>query len=131
MNSVKNSNKNNALHAILFEAVSLTLHLDMDRELMVQSVALLGKFLMINEPNIKYLALENMSRLALIPEMLEAINRHQKTIISSLKVRSTSMTRELNWRSSGFPLCVLAGAYKSCRPMNFSTTVAHQSCPVS
>ncbi|GMH38541.1 hypothetical protein BSKO_06425 [Bryopsis sp. KO-2023] len=93
INAVKNPNKNNALHAILFEAVSLTLHIDMDRELMVQSVALLGKFLMINEPNIKYLALENMSRLALIPEMLEAITRHQKTIVASLKDPDVSVRK--------------------------------------
>lgn len=100
MNAVKNANKNNALHAILFEAVSLTLHLDMDRELMGQSVALLGKFLMINEPNIKYLALENMSRLALIPEMLEAINRHQQTIMTSLKVTPSILTSNNIYSSS-------------------------------
>ena len=86
MGTVKNANKSNAQHAILFEAIALCLHMDLDQELLQQSVALLGKFLTMTDPNIKYLALENMSRLALVPEMLDAIKRHQKTIISSLKV---------------------------------------------
>lgn len=85
-NTVKNPNKNNALHAILFEAIALCLHLDIDRSLLTASVAHVGKFLAVNDPNIKYLALENMSRLALVPEMLEAIRRHQKTITQALKV---------------------------------------------
>jgi len=39
------------------------------------------------EPNAKYLALETLARLALIPEILEAIRVHQPTITASLKVR--------------------------------------------
>eukprot|EP00210_Caulerpa_lentillifera_P000422 g410.t1 len=93
MGVVKNSNKSNAQHAILFEAIALCLHLDLDQELLTQSVALLGKFLTMNDPNIKYLALENMSRLALVPEMLDAIKRHQKTISSALKDADVSIRR--------------------------------------
>lgn len=86
MGSIKNPNKSNAQHAILFEAITVCLHMELDQELLTQSVALLGKFLSTSDPNVKYLALENMSRLALIPEMLEAIKRHQRTIILALKV---------------------------------------------
>lgn len=31
----------------------------------------------LQEPNIRYLALENLTRLALVPEVLESIRTHQ------------------------------------------------------
>jgi AP-2 complex subunit alpha len=40
-----NPNKANALHAILFEAISLALHLDTDRKLLTTCVGALGRFL--------------------------------------------------------------------------------------
>lgn len=40
-----NPNKGNALHAILFEAISLALQHDADRALLTTCVAVLGKFL--------------------------------------------------------------------------------------
>jgi AP-2 complex subunit alpha len=54
---VKNVNKNNASHAVLFEALSLVMHLDAEKEMMSQCVALLGKFISVREPNIRYLGL--------------------------------------------------------------------------
>ena len=36
---------------------------------------MLGKFISVREPNIKYLGLENMVRLAEVPAVSEAINR--------------------------------------------------------
>jgi AP-2 complex subunit alpha len=83
---VKNVNKNNASHAVLFEALALVMHLDYERELVKQCLLLLGKFISVREPNIRYLGLENMCRLSLIPECLPSIRSHLKTIISSLKV---------------------------------------------
>lgn len=74
---VKNVNRNNATHAVLFEAISLVMYLDSEQELVVQCTALLGKFLSAREPNIRYLALENMARLAALPEMLAAVQNHQ------------------------------------------------------
>lgn len=85
--AAKNQNKSNAQHSILFEAIALCLHMDLDPKLLTESVALLGTFLSTTDPNIKYLALENMARLALIPEMLSAIKRHQKTVLAALKAR--------------------------------------------
>ncbi|KAF2539158.1 hypothetical protein F2Q68_00022204, partial [Brassica cretica] len=55
---VKNVNKNNASHAVLFEALSLVIHLDAEKEMMSQCVALLGKFISVREPNIRYLGLK-------------------------------------------------------------------------
>jgi hypothetical protein len=42
----------------------------------------------LQDPNAKYLALETLSRLALVPDILEAIRHHQATVVESLKVCS-------------------------------------------
>jgi len=89
----KNTNKNNALHAILFESISLMMHLNMDSEVLSQCVTLLGKFVSIKEPNIRYLGLENMSRLSLVPEMMQTIKAHQEQIVVSLNDPDISVRR--------------------------------------
>ena len=71
----KNINKNNAQHAIVFEAVALALAMEADTELLQASVSLLGKFISVREPNIKYLGLENMVRLAEVPAVIDTIHR--------------------------------------------------------
>ena len=71
----KNINKNNAQHAIVFEAVALALALEADADLLGASVGLLGKFISVREPNIKYLGLENMVRLAEVPAVQDIITR--------------------------------------------------------
>ncbi|MBA0644894.1 hypothetical protein Goklo_013063 [Gossypium klotzschianum] len=82
---VKNVNKNNASHAVLFEALALVMHLDAEKEMMSQCVALLGKFIAVREPNIRYLGLENMTRMLIVADVQESIKRHQAQIITSLK----------------------------------------------
>ncbi|PON53396.1 Adaptor protein complex AP-2, alpha subunit [Parasponia andersonii] len=82
---VKNVNKNNASHAVLFEALALVMHLDAEKEMMSQCVALLGKFIAVREPNIRYLGLENMTRMLMVTDVQEIIKRHQAQIITSLK----------------------------------------------
>lgn len=67
---MKNVNKNNAVHAIVFEAVAVAIALE-EPELMTMGVALLAKFLSVREPNLKYLALENMARLAEVPAVVD------------------------------------------------------------
>ncbi len=52
----------------------------------LHSVANLGRFLSVKEPNIRYLALENLARLALVPEVLDAMRHHAVTITANLKV---------------------------------------------
>lgn len=91
--SSKNVNKSNAQHAILFDAIMLCLHLDTDRNLLSSCVAALGKFLTVKEANIKYLALENMARLALVPEIVEAIRHQQATVVASLKDPDVSLRK--------------------------------------
>lgn len=89
------------------------MHLDAEKEMMSQCVALLGKFIAVREPNIRYLGLvssfifrsyqyqwfktlmvlfgqigpvqENMSRMLMVTDVQEIIKRHQAQIITSLK----------------------------------------------
>ncbi|KAG8644694.1 hypothetical protein MANES_11G155700v8 [Manihot esculenta] len=90
---VKNVNKNNAAHAVLFEALALVMHLDAEKEMMSQCVALLGKFIAVREPNIRYLGLENMTRMLMVTDVQEIIKRHQAQIITSLKDPDISIRR--------------------------------------
>ncbi|KAJ4970513.1 hypothetical protein NE237_003612 [Protea cynaroides] len=90
---VKNVNKNNASHAVLFEALALVMHLDAEKEMMSQCVALLGKFIAVREPNIRYLGLENMTRMLMVADVQDIIKRHQAQIITSLKDPDISIRR--------------------------------------
>uniref|UniRef100_A0A804MJD3 Uncharacterized protein n=1 Tax=Zea mays TaxID=4577 RepID=A0A804MJD3_MAIZE len=69
------------------------MHLDAEKEMMSQRVTLLGKFIAVREPNIRYLGLENMTRMLLVTDVQDIIRRHQAQIITSLKdsdIRKTS-----------------------------------------
>uniref|UniRef100_A0A2C9VYG3 AP-2 complex subunit alpha n=1 Tax=Manihot esculenta TaxID=3983 RepID=A0A2C9VYG3_MANES len=90
---VKNVNKNNAAHAVLFEALALVMHLDAEKEMMSQCVALLGKFIAVREPNIRYLGLENMTRMLMVADVQDIIKRHQAQITTSLKDPDISIRR--------------------------------------
>jgi AP-2 complex subunit alpha len=90
--AIKNPNKSNAVHAIVFEAASLAVGLG-DPELLNMAVGLLARFLTVREANLKYLALENMGRLAQSPEVAEAVARHQKTVVACLHDPDVSMRR--------------------------------------
>jgi hypothetical protein len=56
----------------------------------------IGPVWLVQEPNIRYLALENLTRLALVPEVLESIREHQ--------VRAT--TKQCRLGACGSPRCV-------------------------
>ncbi|CAM9271765.1 unnamed protein product, partial [Discosporangium mesarthrocarpum] len=87
-------NKSNADHSILFEAVNLIIHQgpDGDDGLRKKAMGLLGRFISVKEPNIRYLGLETMSRLARL-EGNESIKRHQATVLMSLKDADISIRR--------------------------------------
>jgi len=65
----KNVNKNNASHAILFEAMKLIIiYKDIvNKVLKSQSIALLEMFITVKEPNIRYLALECVASFSHLP----------------------------------------------------------------
>ncbi len=61
-----NVNKNNADHAILFEAINLVIHYKYKAFEMLRKdiLVLLGRFISVSESNIRYLALESMAKLS-------------------------------------------------------------------
>ncbi len=83
--TVRNVNKNNALHAVLFEAVSLAAQLDLgnDTSLIEQSITALGAFITKSEPNIAYLGLNHLTNLV-APDTLDAIKAYIPEVIPRL-----------------------------------------------
>jgi len=93
--TTKNANKNNASHSVLFEAINLIIHLEMDKELLSQAASLLGKFISAREPNTRYLGLETMSRLtSVLEDPSEHVHKLQTTIFSSLRDPDISIRRQ-------------------------------------
>lgn len=90
--TAKNVNKNNSLHAVLFEALGLVMQLD-NAELVQQAVQQLGRFIAAREPNTRYLGLANMGRLSVLPDVMEAIRMQQRTISDSLNDPDISIRR--------------------------------------
>jgi len=60
-------------------------------ELQDKALALLGRFISVKEPNIRYLGLETMSRLGRVPGSLAALKPHLSAVQFSLKVSSGSV----------------------------------------
>jgi len=91
---VKNVNKNNALHAVLFEAVRLADALDLgaDTSLLEEAVATLGRFIELNEPNIVYLGLNHLSQM-IAPDTIEAIKAYQPQVVARLHDADISIRR--------------------------------------
>ena len=94
MEMPKNVQQNNAQNSVLFEAISLIIHLDTEKELMVQISTRLGKFINSRETNVRYLGLEAMTHLAARSETLDPIKKHQSIIIGSLRDRDISVRRQ-------------------------------------
>ncbi|KAK6430636.1 hypothetical protein LTR95_013209 [Oleoguttula sp. CCFEE 5521] len=94
MEMPKNVQQNNAQNAVLFEAINLIIHLDTERDLMVQISSKLGKFIGSRETNVRYLGLEAMTHLAVRTETLDPIKKHQDLIIGSLKDRDITVRRQ-------------------------------------
>lgn len=88
-------NKSNADHAILFEAVNLIVTWGSAGPVQLREGAmkLLGKFISVREPNIRYLGLMTMAKLAQLEGSAEGIKKHQATVLVSLKDADISVRR--------------------------------------
>ncbi|TFK30446.1 AP-2 complex subunit alpha [Coprinopsis marcescibilis] len=89
----RNVQHNNAQHAVLFEAISLAIHLDTHSPLVGIAAVLLARFISSKETNVRYLGLDTMAHLAARAESLEPIKKHQTTIILSLRDKDISVRR--------------------------------------
>jgi len=89
-------NKSNADHAVLFEAVNLIICLGPSgpAQLREGAMKLLGKFISVREPNIRYLGLMTMAKLAQLDGgSAEGVKKHQATVLVSLKDADISVRR--------------------------------------
>eukprot|EP00560_Eucampia_antarctica_P002571 CAMPEP_0197841920 /NCGR_PEP_ID=MMETSP1437-20131217/46445_1 /TAXON_ID=49252 ORGANISM="Eucampia antarctica, Strain CCMP1452" /NCGR_SAMPLE_ID=MMETSP1437 /ASSEMBLY_ACC=CAM_ASM_001096 /LENGTH=997 /DNA_ID=CAMNT_0043451731 /DNA_START=50 /DNA_END=3043 /DNA_ORIENTATION=+ len=88
-------NKSNADHAVLFEAVNLIVCWGESGPVQLRDGAmkLLGKFISVREPNIRYLGLMTMAKLAQLEGSAEGVKKHQATVLVSLKDADISVRR--------------------------------------
>ncbi|EIW86711.1 Adaptor protein complex AP-2 alpha subunit [Coniophora puteana RWD-64-598 SS2] len=87
----RNVQHNNAQHAILFEAISLAIHLNPSSPLVSTAAVLLARFISSKETNVRYLGLDTMAHLAARVDSLEPLKKHQGTIILSLRDKDISV----------------------------------------
>jgi len=88
-------NKSNADHSVLFEAVNLIVTWGSagPPQLREGGMKLLGKFISVREPNIRYLGLLTMAKLAQLEGTARSIKKHQSTVLVSLKDADISVRR--------------------------------------
>ncbi|XP_074603170.1 adaptor protein complex 2, subunit alpha [Brevipalpus obovatus] len=84
----------NAKNAVLFEAISLIIHMDTEANLLVRACNQLGQFLQHRETNLRYLALESMCLLATSEFSHDAVKKHQDTVINALKTERDVSVRQ-------------------------------------
>ncbi|KAH7883585.1 adaptin N terminal region-domain-containing protein [Phlebopus sp. FC_14] len=89
----RNVQHNNAQHAVLFEAISLAIHLDTNSPLVDTAGILLARFISSKETNVRYLGLDTMAHLAARADSLDPLKKHQGTIILSLRDKDISIRR--------------------------------------
>ncbi|KIJ68452.1 hypothetical protein HYDPIDRAFT_173169 [Hydnomerulius pinastri MD-312] len=89
----RNVQHNNAQHAVLFEAISLAIHLDTKSPLVDTAAVLLARFISSKETNVRYLGLDTMAHLAARADSLDPLKKHQGTIILSLRDKDISVRR--------------------------------------
>lgn len=88
-------NKNNTDHSILFEAINLIIYYKDNISSAVRSQVeeLLGKFISVKEPNIRYIGLETMAKLTEHPDSRDMILKHQTTVVISLRDSDISIRK--------------------------------------
>ncbi|KAL9652515.1 hypothetical protein ABK040_000087 [Willaertia magna] len=93
--ATKSVSQINAAHAVLFEALNVAIHYDSAKSVLVTACSLLSKYLKERETNLRYLALDALSRMAFsqFDEVLATIRKEQDTILLALKDPDISIRR--------------------------------------
>lgn len=107
-------NRSNAEHAVLFEAMNLMIHMEnrCDLDTTVNAAGLLGAFISSSDPNIRYLGLETMARLATNERAHEHLERYKNLILEKMHETDISIRRQ-----------ALNLLYAVCRPENWQPIV--------
>merc|ERR550532_470321 len=107
-------NRSNAEHSILFEAMNLMIHLEeqCDPDTTRTAAGLLGAFISSTDPNIRYLGLETVSRLATNLGTHEHLERYKNLILEKMQEADISIRRQ-----------ALNLLYALCRPENWQQIV--------
>lgn len=103
-------NKSNAEHSIIYEAISLVISygVEVDSELRGLVQNMLGKFVASKDANIRYLALETLSRVARL-EGPESVHSHMTIVTETLKDSDVSV------RKVGLDLLFAMSDESNCR----------------
>lgn len=107
-------NRCNSEHSILFEAMNLMIHLEdrCDPETTRMAAGLLGGFISSSDPNIRYLGLETMARLATNIQTHEYLEKYKNLILEKMHETDVSIRRQ-----------ALNLLYALCRPENWQEIV--------
>lgn len=107
-------NRSNAEQSVLFEGMNLMIHLEdrCDPESTRTAAALLGSFISSTDPNIRYLGLETMARLATNIGTHEHLERYKGLIMEKMHEPDISIRRQ-----------ALNLLYALCRPENWQEIV--------
>lgn len=93
--SSESGNKSNADHSVLFEAINLIISYGSDcpAHLKDHASTLLGKFISMKEPNIRYLGIDAMTRLAKL-EGPSVAEQYQHDVLDALKDSDVSLRKK-------------------------------------
>ncbi|QSL66123.1 hypothetical protein MERGE_000498 [Pneumocystis wakefieldiae] len=92
--SPKSVQQNNIQNAVLFEAINVAIHIDIDETLTNQTIHLLSKFISYKELNSRYLGLKALIYLAQHVSTFEPFRKYQDIIIQSLKDKDISIQKK-------------------------------------
>ncbi|XP_078346007.1 AP-2 complex subunit alpha-2-like [Oculina patagonica] len=84
----------NARNAVLFEAINQIIHMDSEQSLLIRGCNQLGQFLTHRETNLRYLALEGLCLMSNSEFSVDAVRKHQETVVSALKTERDVSVRQ-------------------------------------
>ncbi|XP_031568102.1 AP-2 complex subunit alpha-2-like [Actinia tenebrosa] len=84
----------NARNAVLFEAINLIIHMDSEQSLLIRGCNQLGQFLTHRETNLRYLALEGLCLMSNSEFSVDAVRKHQETVMGALKTERDVSVRQ-------------------------------------